>query len=683
MDTIATVPSEEFLSRLQQYSENVFGQEKRPGAPSLWAEVIDIRLQSKYSEKHVRHAVNVSIPSTLLRRPKFGISNILSSIPDGQRLQSWKDSDALFIYDAGISGAARLRALALKFVRAGYTKPIYILNSGFESLDRCAPELMISSESERSLFESQFGTMLSLSTPTSTVPSGNVSGCTSSSSLASVITKPFSISSTQTVLSDKQATDVDSIFSAPILLDHKSTNLATSDSTSSEQSGYFPAASETHVTPSRPSRPSLKTRLSYPQQSPRSAAAKSKRLENVKALKCLHQYKSAPDVKALFNNPKMSRRAPAESHETGERPAQREKRSIAPASFSHRLSSRRQPPPLRLNLDKMQCTQQKKLPSHFICALPKDGVSNPWGSVKRATPPPDDMLSDMNTASIYYKFKRLEEQDLLRMAQMNDQQSEWSCIESGKTSELACRNRYADIVPYDRTRVKIPSRDPTSDYINASHITLGTDRYIACQAPKESTVLDFWEMIWFSIDKVGTVVKLANVVEGGRERCTQYWPTAIDQPLMIDPRSGFIIELFEHTELPDLNAIMNVFYMKRNNCAPKCVYQICYVAWPDHGAPEDTKCVVDFTRLVNQFERDGPLIVHCSAGVGRTGTFIAIDHLMHLSSQQLPDSAVVRDEEDVVFQTVNLLRSQRMKMVQNFKQFRFVYDIAQYLRAQN
>ncbi|KAF3853515.1 hypothetical protein F7725_014203 [Dissostichus mawsoni] len=178
----------------------------------------------------------------------------------------------------------------------------------------------------------------------------------------------------------------------------------------------------------------------------------------------------------------------------------------------------------------------------------------------------------------------------------------------------------------DWCRVKLATPNPNgnSDYINASYMPgyNSSKDYIATQGPLPTTVNDFWRMIWEQ--RVRGIVMVTNCTEGGRTKCEQYWP-ADSKPV---PHGELIVTLRSEQQEPD----WTLREFRRNNSEEHTVKHFHFTAWPDHGVPQGTEVLIQFRGLVRRhIERDGagaPTVVHCSAGVGRTGTIMALDVLL-------------------------------------------------------
>ncbi|KAI4891813.1 hypothetical protein NFI96_007687 [Prochilodus magdalenae] len=219
------------------------------------------------------------------------------------------------------------------------------------------------------------------------------------------------------------------------------------------------------------------------------------------------------------------------------------------------------------------------------------------------------------------------------------------------------KNRYNNILPYDSTRVKLAyvDDDPCSDYINASYIPGNNFRreYVATQGPLPGTKDDFWKMVWEQ--NVHNVVMVTQCVEKGRVKCDHYWPSDQD-PLYY---GDLIVQMLSESVLPEWTIREFKISSEEQLNFSRIVRQFHYTVWPDHGVPETTQSLIQFVRTVrdyiNRTPGSGPTVVHCSAGVGRTGTFIGLDRVL----QQLD----TKDTVDI-YGAVFDLRLHRSHMVQ-------------------
>ncbi|XP_061588047.1 receptor-type tyrosine-protein phosphatase S-like isoform X18 [Cololabis saira] len=238
------------------------------------------------------------------------------------------------------------------------------------------------------------------------------------------------------------------------------------------------------------------------------------------------------------------------------------------------------------------------------------------------------------------------------------------------TANLPCnkfKNRLVNIMPYETTRVCLqPIRGlEGSDYVNASYIDGYRQQrgYIATQGPLAETTEDFWRMLWEHNSTI--VVMLTKLREMGREKCHQYWPaerSARYQYFVVDPMAEYnmpqyILREFKVTDARDGQS--------------RTVRQFQFTDWPEQGVPKSGEGFIDFIGQVHktkeQFGQDGPITVHCSAGVGRTGVFITLSIVLER----------MRYEGAVdIFQTVKMLRTQRPAMVQTEDEYQFCYQAA-------
>ncbi|XP_037557275.1 tyrosine-protein phosphatase Lar-like isoform X4 [Dermacentor silvarum] len=229
------------------------------------------------------------------------------------------------------------------------------------------------------------------------------------------------------------------------------------------------------------------------------------------------------------------------------------------------------------------------------------------------------------------------------------------------------KNRLMNILPYESTRVCLqPIRGVDgSDYINASFIDGYRYRnaYIATQGPMAETAEDFWRMVWEHNSNI--IVMLTKLKEMGREKCHQYWPSEHSQRYLyyvVDPITEYnmpqyILREFKVTDAKDGQS--------------RTIRQFHFTDWPEQGVPKTSEGYLEFLGQVHktkeQFGQEGPITVHCSAGVGRTGVFITLSIVLErLQSEGVLD----------IFQTVRTLRTQRPGMVQSEDQYQFCYRAA-------
>lgn len=245
------------------------------------------------------------------------------------------------------------------------------------------------------------------------------------------------------------------------------------------------------------------------------------------------------------------------------------------------------------------------------------------------------------------------------------------------------KNRYSLVVPFDHTRVKLRvSDDPfePSDYINANHIQGEDINFIATQGPLPSTIADFWRMVWET--QAGIIVMLTKEKEGQRIKCDRYWPEAGDSPESFQ-HGNLRLELVsveQHPEHELISRTFKLFHGKEKDQEGRIVTQLQFLGWPDHGIPERPESILDLVhRLEETRQRHSmqtkPVIVHCSAGIGRTGAFLAVHiQITKLSKHRRRKSKSHEPFKFDVWQTVIAMRKQRIGMVQQPEQYRLIYE---------
>ncbi|XP_037937457.1 tyrosine-protein phosphatase corkscrew [Teleopsis dalmanni] len=267
------------------------------------------------------------------------------------------------------------------------------------------------------------------------------------------------------------------------------------------------------------------------------------------------------------------------------------------------------------------------------------------------------------------------------------------------------KNRYRNILPYDHTRVKLIDIDRNiagTEYINANYIRLatcsngalsgcnssanGTTRasiynsieremfktYIATQGCLFSTITDFWNMIWQENTRV--IVMTTKEFERGKPKCAKYWPDEGQ------------CKQFGHAKIQSLSEnstndyTLREFLFSWRDKPHRRIFHYHFQIWPDHGVPGDPGCVLNFlhdvntkqSQLMQAEENSGPICVHCSAGIGRTGTFIVIDMILDQINRYGLDTEID------IQRTIQMVRSQRSGLVQTEAQYKFVYYAVQH-----
>ncbi|XP_035882793.1 tyrosine-protein phosphatase non-receptor type 13 isoform X6 [Phyllostomus discolor] len=236
----------------------------------------------------------------------------------------------------------------------------------------------------------------------------------------------------------------------------------------------------------------------------------------------------------------------------------------------------------------------------------------------------------------------------------------------GQTKENRKKNRYKNILPYDATRVPLGDE---GGYINASFIKMPVGKeefvYIACQGPLPTTVGDFWQMIWEQ--KSTVIAMMTQEVEGEKIKCQRYWPNVLGRTTMVSNRlqlalvkmqllKGFVVRAMTLEDI-QTGEVRHISHLN-------------FTAWPDHDTPSQPDDLLTFISYMRHMHSSGPIITHCSAGIGRSGTLICIDVVLGLISQDL---------EFDISDLVRCMRLQRHGMVQTQDQYIFCYQVILYV----
>ncbi|OWF47290.1 Receptor-type tyrosine-protein phosphatase C [Mizuhopecten yessoensis] len=230
-------------------------------------------------------------------------------------------------------------------------------------------------------------------------------------------------------------------------------------------------------------------------------------------------------------------------------------------------------------------------------------------------------------------------------------------VTEGKKSENKEKNRFRNILPYDHSRVVLEKSTGGSDYINATYID-GMDserQYIATQGPKDDTVAAFWQMIWEN--NSGKVIMLANLTELGRPKCHQYWPSVSETTQF----GTYVVTTVSEKESSCFTTREIQLQRAQDKTTTRTIHQLHFTTWPDHDVPTVEQLLSFHSSSTNiQTPLQGPEVVHCSAGVGRTGTYIGLDALTKHGRY-----AASLD----VYEYTLKMRKDRMNMIQTVHQY--------------
>jgi len=261
--------------------------------------------------------------------------------------------------------------------------------------------------------------------------------------------------------------------------------------------------------------------------------------------------------------------------------------------------------------------------------------------------------------------KPIEKEWLYLEQHMDDEIEDHS--EFFRSSHLNPRkNRYSDVLANEETRVKLPQE---SDYINANWIEdLWTSQrnYIVTQGPLESTLQDFFSMLWN--EKITTVVMLTNEFERGRKKCERYWPSDTKFPLTAGAFQVYLKE--ENEDFLTKGFIIRHLELVGPNSEVRKIIQFQFVDWPDHGVPACVDNFLNFVDTVDAMKSSGPLVVHCSAGIGRSAVFIVV----HSTINSLKNNSNLEVPSFTMANLILKLRKQRHGMIQTFDQYKFCWE---------
>uniref|UniRef100_A0A3Q3M3E3 Tyrosine-protein phosphatase non-receptor type n=1 Tax=Mastacembelus armatus TaxID=205130 RepID=A0A3Q3M3E3_9TELE len=246
-------------------------------------------------------------------------------------------------------------------------------------------------------------------------------------------------------------------------------------------------------------------------------------------------------------------------------------------------------------------------------------------------------------------------------------QSHECSFKVAKYPENRNRNRYRDVSPFDHSRVKLENTE--NDYINASLVVMEEAQrsYVLTQGPLRNTCGHFWLMIWEQ--KTKAVIMLNRVIEKGSEKCAQYWPSAEEREMAFRDTRFSITLLSEDTKSYYTTRVLEL--QNINTGEKREIYHFHYTTWPDFGVPESPASFLNFLFKVRESGAlgvdHGPAVVHCSAGIGRSGTFSLVDTCLVLMDKRKDPSSV--DIKSILLD----MRKYRMGLIQTPDQLRFSY----------
>jgi protein tyrosine phosphatase len=229
-----------------------------------------------------------------------------------------------------------------------------------------------------------------------------------------------------------------------------------------------------------------------------------------------------------------------------------------------------------------------------------------------------------------------------------------------KKNQPEGRNRFQDVFCIEASRIVLTGH--THDYIHANKVTGGTMRMICCQGPKDTTTLDFWHMIWQ--EDCSQIVMLCNCIESNKPKCNEYWPTKTGAScthgtFTISKTGEDVVQLSGDQKL-----VSSTLEITNDGFAPRTIYHRHWANWPDRGSPQDVHALLKLRLDMARCCVGKPVVVHCSAGIGRTGTLVLVD---------LASARLEQGKKLVMVDQLKKLRDQRLHSIQTDVQYLFVY----------
>jgi protein tyrosine phosphatase len=295
----------------------------------------------------------------------------------------------------------------------------------------------------------------------------------------------------------------------------------------------------------------------------------------------------------------------------------------------------------------------------------RDGFRSAFGATARTT-------STIDAQDIVQRIDEMKQRGMIdaEFAQIKADSAAFAATFSAAAEQYNVKkNRYMNVRPIDATRVKLSHSGALGgDYINANYVTgwHSDPAYICTQGPIPNTIHDFWRMVWE--ENVGVIAMVTKEVEKGRLKCHKYWP---DENGSI--QCGTLEVLYREYDDSDPDVTVRKITLRSSIFnESREVVQMQMKSWPDQGVPRTAAAFLQLMHSLRSFHAEasargqgGPIVVHCSAGIGRTGTLIAVD----ISLRRL----LAMGNVDLL-STVNHMRQQRAGSVQTIAQYRFCYD---------
>ncbi|XP_053927599.1 FERM and PDZ domain-containing protein 2 isoform X4 [Cuculus canorus] len=256
---------------------------------------------------------------------------------------------------------------------------------------------------------------------------------------------------------------------------------------------------------------------------------------------------------------------------------------------------------------------------------------------------------------------RIESQEVLKEFMALEHMQPTDDCRTGKAPENQDKNRYQDILPYDKTRVPLGEK---KGYINASYIRMKVGEeehfYITTQGPLPSTMADFWQMVWESQSDV--IAMMTKEVELGQVKCHRYWPEPPHDSIDL---AGFHLSLDSY-QILDYFIIRTIEMVNKLTEEKRIISHLQFITWPDHNTPRLAEQLVKFICYMRKAHSTGPIVAHCNTGIGRSGVLLCVEVLLSYIEKNLCFN---------IKQIVRDLRHQRFGMIQTKDEYLFCYEV--------
>lgn len=591
--------------------------------------VVDIRPFNDYVKSHIQGAINVCLPSTLLKRPNYSLSKCINSLSDYERvtISDFCNRDSaefkVVLYDNYSTGclsnnSQNLSHMCQKFINDWKEFHVYVLQNGFQEFLKHFQDFTESGAASRGAISNNH---TNINSNSETVTGTNMHMNHSNGEIS------------------KNGT-LDNNFQGNDLKEQNKDNSLNAGVTNG-----FPNTSSTPRTPG------------------------------------LHTKSSSLNGASFFSTP--HKRPSPHSSRTFSVGSGSPRSDNTPVLSRFLLPETKSFFKIRHNEEQLIVPDLEEDSSNFQLLVDYRDLS----ILEKEKLPKWIMKSSSEICKEFTNLELLEQSRLTNALNMGVNSSKLDAL-GGLSSppptissgiEYGYKNRYKDIFLYEHSRVKLNDFERTQqcDYINASYLRDGDDiKYIATQGPLQETIGDFWKCV--VNDKVPLIVSLTQETENGVSKCSPFWKPGkyrsnFNSITVTELESETIQPIHEKLLTKSQSIIFRSFEIKIDESMAHKVIQIQVLSWPDMDLimnPKDLLSIVFLKNyLLKEIDSTAPVLVHCSAGCGRTGSLCAVDTVI----ETLINTKVGSD--NLIYDTVNRFRKQRVSMVQTVRQYLLIYDL--------